>query len=179
MAQSTAEVTVGTGDLYVGDAEGQTKPTIGTAPTTGYTHLGYTEGGVTFAVDRTFEDVFVAEEFDPVKIMKTAQSVRILAELAQPSLDNIAAAIGGTVVTDTYTPPASTVLPAAKALCLYMVNGKVGDNTKDRLYYIYSAIPVGAFQIVHAKAPQKQMISVEFRAQKVTGQDIFIIDEET
>lgn len=178
MARATAEVTIGTGELFIGDAEGQTKPTVGTVPTTGYTSLGYTESGFTIAVDRTFEDVFVAEEFDPIRTFKTQQIVRIVGELAQPSLDNIAAAIGGSVAASVYTPPDSTELPAARAICLYLVNGKVGDNTKDRLFYAYSAVPVGAFQIAHSKAPQKQLIAIEFRCQKVTGQPIFTIEEE-
>lgn len=178
MAQSTAEVTIGTGELFIGDTAGETKPTVGVPPTTGWTSLGFTESGFTFAVDRTFEDILVAEEFDPIDILKTAQNIRILGELAQPSGDNIAATLGGTYIAGDFVPPATTDAPVKKALCLYLLGGVPGDSTKDRLWYVHTAISSGAFQVVHAKAPQKQLIAVEFRAVKVTGEDIFHLDDE-
>lgn len=37
-------------------------------------------------MDRTFEDILVAEEVDPIKTIKTAQEARLMGELSQASL---------------------------------------------------------------------------------------------
>ena len=57
--------------------------------TTYWTDIGYSEGGFSLEYDKTFEDVMVAEEIDPIKTIKTAQEVRVTGELAQASLSNL------------------------------------------------------------------------------------------
>ena len=45
-------------------------------------------------MDRTFEDILVAEEVDPIKTIKTAQEARLMGELSQASLKNLSIAMG-------------------------------------------------------------------------------------
>jgi len=109
MAQSITEVVLGTGNLFVasetdvnsGDATFPTNPAA--SPSGSYwDNIGYSEGGFSLEYDKTFEDVMVAEEIDPIKTIKTAQEVRITGELAQASLRNLKFAMaGGTTTADT------------------------------------------------------------------------------
>ena len=63
--------------------------------TPAWDQVGYSEDGWTLEVDKTFEDVMVAEELDPIKTLKSAQEVRLTGELAQASLTNFQVAMGG------------------------------------------------------------------------------------
>ena len=61
--------------------------------------IGYSEDGWTLEMDRTFEDILVAEEVDPIKTIKTAQEARLMGELSQASQTNIQTALGGGTIT--------------------------------------------------------------------------------
>lgn len=90
-----SEVLIGTGVLYIkdrttaslafpGDNSGAWEDATGMSPA--WDEVGYSEDGWTLEVDKTFEDVMVAEELDPIKTLKSAQEVRLTGELAQASL---------------------------------------------------------------------------------------------
>ena len=90
-----SEVLIGTGVLYIKDASTSNLNFPGndsnnfdnpTAMTVPWDQVGYSEDGWTLEVDKTFEDVMVAEELDPIKTLKSAQEVRLTGELAQASL---------------------------------------------------------------------------------------------
>jgi len=182
---SISEVVIGTGVLYTaaisnqGDASGDyiAFPTDSSGswadPASDWVDVGYSEDGWTLEMDKTFEDIMVAEEIDPIKTIKTAQEVRLTGELAQASLANIALAVGGgtTTVGDgnngyqtgyTALIPPSTDSFNEKSLLL-IVDGPSGD---DRHVEIPRAINVGAFSMAHQKAPQKVVIAVEFKVLK-------------
>ena len=182
MAQSISEVILGTGNLFVasetdinsGDATFPTNPA--TAPSASYwDNIGYSEGGFSLEYDKTFEDVMVAEEIDPIKTIKTAQEVRITGELAQASLRNLKFAMaGGTTTADTpssgYTElvPPSTDSFEEKSLLL-RVNAPGTDEAgtaKVRDIQVPRAVNIGAFSMVHAKAPQKVTITIEYKVLK-------------
>tara|TARA_Y100000114_G_C11760922_1_gene329677 strand:- start:2002 stop:2601 length:600 start_codon:yes stop_codon:yes gene_type:complete len=182
MAQSITEVVLGTGNLFVasetdinsGDATFPTNPA--TAPSASYwDNIGYSEGGFSLEYDKTFEDVMVAEEIDPIKTIKTAQEVRITGELAQASLRNLKFAMaGGTTTADTpssgYTElvPPSTDSFEEKSLLL-RVNAPGTDEAgtaKVRDIQVPRAVNIGAFSMVHAKAPQKVTITIEYKVLK-------------
>tara|TARA_Y100000004_G_C8932536_1_gene420674 strand:- start:381 stop:980 length:600 start_codon:yes stop_codon:yes gene_type:complete len=182
MAQSITEVVLGTGNLFVasetdinsGDATFPTNPA--TAPSASYwDNIGYSEGGFSLEYDKTFEDVMVAEEIDPIKTIKTAQEVRITGELAQASLRNLKFAMaGGTTTADTpssgYTElvPPSTDSFEEKSLLL-RVNAPGTDEAgtaKIRDIQVPRAVNIGAFSMVHAKAPQKVTITIEYKVLK-------------
>ena len=177
-----SEVVVGTGILYCaaisndGNASGDYVAFPGdnggswADPASGWTDVGYSEDGWTLEMDKTFEDIMVAEEIDPIATFKTAQEVRLTGELAQASQSNLLIALGGGTITtgdgnngyqsgyNAITPP-TTDNYDEKSLLL-IVDGPSGA---DRHVEIPRAVNVGAFSMAHQKAPQKVLIAVEFK----------------
>ena len=182
MAQSISEVILGTGNLFVAS---ETDVNAGTAtfpstpadtPSASYwDNIGYSEGGVSLEYDKTFEDILVAEEVDPIKTIKTAQEVRITGELAQASLRSLKFAMaGGTTTADTPSSGYTTLVPPTtdafeeKSLLL-RVNAPGHDEAgtaKVRDIQVPRAVNIGAFSLVHAKAPQKVTITIEYKVLK-------------
>src|SRR6056300_873826 len=179
-----SEVIVGTGVLYVasisndGNASGDyvAFPTDDGAgawsdPASSWVDVGYSEDGWTLEMDKTFEDIMVAEEIDPIATFKTAQEVRLTGELAQASMSNLQVALAGGTFTEDDTDYASgydSLKPPStddfdeKSLLL-IVDGPAGA---DRHVEIPRAINVGAFSMAHQKAPQKVVIATEFKVLK-------------
>jgi hypothetical protein len=179
-----SEVIVGTGVLYVasilndGNATGDYYAFPGddaagawASPTADWVDVGYSEDGWTLEMDKTFEDIMVAEEIDPIATFKTAQEVRLTGELAQASMGNLKVALAGGTFTEDDTDyaagydslkPPSTDDYDEKSLLL-IVDGPAGA---DRHVEIPRAINVGAFSMAHQKAPQKVVIATEFKVLK-------------
>ncbi len=170
-----SDVLIGTGVLYVG-AKGSTFPTEDAVDATAWadndaawTDVGYSEDGWSLEYDKTFEDIMVAEEIDPIKSVKTAQEIRLTGTLAQASMTAIKEAFGGGTITednttdfasgfDTYSPP-STDDFTEKSLMLVTE----GPGGAVRHFHIPRAVNVGAFTMAHQKAPQKVLLAVEFK----------------
>ena len=197
-----SEVVVGTGILYCaaisndGLASGDyvAFPTDNGGawadPASGWTDVGYSEDGWTLEMDKTFEDIMVAEEIDPIATFKTAQEVRLTGELAQASQSNLLIALGGGTITtgdgnngyqsgyNAITPP-TTDNYDEKSLLLIVD----GPNGADRHVEIPRAVNVGAFSMAHQKAPQKVVIATEFKllAPKANAQyqELFRIIDNT
>ena len=184
MAQSITEVILGTGNLFVasesdlnGASPNATFPANPTAtPSASYwDNIGYSEGGFSLEYDKTFEDIMVAEEIDPIKTIKTAQEVRITGELAQASLRSLKFAMaGGTTTADAPASGYTTLVPPTtdsfeeKSLLL-RVNAPGNDEagtSKTRDIHVPRAVNIGAFSMVHAKAPQKVTITIEYKVLK-------------
>lgn len=181
-----SEVIVGTGVLYVaaianeGNASGDyiAFPTddgnnAWSDPASDWVDVGYSEDGWTLEMDKTFEDIMVAEEIDPIATFKTAQEVRLTGELAQASQANLLVALGGGSITtgngsNGYVTGYNAIIPPStddydeKSLLL-IVDGPAGA---DRHVEIPRAVNVGAFSMAHQKAPQKVVIGVEFKVLK-------------
>ena len=182
MAQSITEVILGTGNLFVasetdvnaGDATFPTNPAA-TPASSYWDNIGYSEGGFSLEYDKTFEDILVAEEIDPIKTIKTAQEVRITGELAQASLRSLKFAMaGGTTTASTPSSGYTTLTPPTtdsfeeKSLFL-RVNAPGHDEAgtaKLRDIQVPRAVNVGAFSMTHAKAPQKVTITIEYKVLK-------------
>lgn len=176
MAKSISEVMLGTGELYIG-AEATAFPTdpTTTPSSSDWTDIGYSESGWTLDYDKTFEDVMVAEEIDPIFTIKTAQEIRISGELAQVSLANLKEAMGGgTITTGSPSTGFSELKPPAtdafleKSLLLRVdaPDSTLGGTLKKRDVLVPRAVNVGAFSMTHAKAPQKVLVSVEYKVLK-------------
>lgn len=174
------EVLIGTGVLYVADrtASGLAFPgddasgnweTVATASTE-WRDIGYSEDGWTLEMDRTFEDILVAEEVDPIKTIKTAQEARLMGELSQASLKNLSVAMGQT---DSYVSEDDSDFAAgydvvkapitdsfSELAGLLIAEGPAGA---DRHVQMPRTVSVGAFSMSHAKAPQKVVIATEFK----------------
>jgi len=189
MAKTISEVMLGTGVLYTA-TEATAFPTDPTTtPAVDWVDIGYSESGWTLDYDKTFEDVMVAEEIDPIFTIKTAQEVRISGELAQVSVANMKLAMaGGTSNSDgtftTITPPATDSFEEKSLLLRVDAPGSdLGGTLKKRDIQIPRAVNVGAFSMSHAKAPQKVLLSVEYKLLKpgdsAQFSEIFkIIDED-
>jgi len=177
-----SEVIVGTGVLYVaqiandGNASGDyvafpadNGSGAWAAMASGWVDVGYSEDGWTLEMDKTFEDIMVAEEIDPIGTFKTAQEVRLTGELAQAGMTNLQIALGGGTFTSSdtvnYASDYASLIPPStddfdeKSLLL-KVDGPAGA---DRHVEIPRAINVGAFSMAHQKAPQKVVIATEFK----------------
>jgi len=170
-----SDVLIGTGVLYVG-AKGSTFPVEDSTTTTAWadldsawTDVGYSEDGWTLEYDKTFEDIMVAEEIDPIKSVKTAQEIRLTGTLSQASLTSLKEAFGGGTITeddstnfasgfDVLTPPGTDDF-TEKSLILVTE----GPGGAIRHFHIPRAVNVGAFSMAHQKAPQKVLLAVEFK----------------
>ena len=175
------EVLIGTGVLYVADrtASGLAFPgddgsgnwqAVSTA-SAAWRDIGYSEDGWTLEMDRTFEDILVAEEVDPIKTIKTAQEARLMGELSQASLANLSVAMGqvDSYVTQDDTTDFAAGYDVVKApitdsfsemAALLIAEGPAGA---DRHIQMPRTVSVGAFSMSHAKAPQKVVIATEFK----------------
>ena len=167
---------LGTGELYVA-TEGTAFPTDPTTAPSGsdWTDIGYSESGWTLDYDKTFEDVMVAEEIDPIFTIKTAQEVRISGELAQVSLANLKEAMGGGTITtgapssgftELNPPTTDSFLEKSLLLRVDAPDSTLGGTLKKRDVLVPRAVNVGAFSMTHAKAPQKVLVSVEYKVLK-------------
>lgn len=174
------EVLIGTGVLYVADrtASGLAFPgddgsgnwqAVSTA-SAAWRDIGYSEDGWTLEMDRTFEDILVAEEVDPIKTIKTAQEARLMGELSQASLKNLSVAMGQI---DSYVSEDDSDFAAgydvvkapitdsfSEMAALLIAEGPAGA---DRHVQMPRVVSVGAFSMQHAKAPQKVVIATEFK----------------
>jgi hypothetical protein len=178
MAKSISEVMLGTGVLYIGDETTAFPADPSTTPSSSdWDDIGYSENGWTLDYDKTFEDVMVAEEIDPIFTIKTAQEVRISGELAQVSLANLNEAMGGASGNVTTSDPSagfSTLVPPStdsfieKSLLLRVdaPDSSLGGTLKKRDIQVPRAVNVGAFSMTHAKAPQKVLVAVEYKVLK-------------
>lgn len=186
---TVTEVLIGTGTLYTDDLDGTpavfpANPT--TAPAAGWTDVGYSEEGWTAEVDKTFADVEVAEEVDPIAVLKTAQAIRMTGAFAQASLDNFRIAMGGgTIATgvpgagfDTYTPPSTTDRTEFELLFRTFAPGTAAQGFL-RDWQFPRTVATGAISIPHRKAPDKSLIGVEFRALIPSAGSIFSIIDQT
>lgn len=186
MPRSVDEILIGPGFLYTA-ALGEAFPTDpGTAVGGNWVEIGYSEDGWAVEADKTFEDVFVAEEVDPVGTYKTAQSIRIVGEVAQASLANLQLAFGGgTIQTDTpsagfdtYTPPATTGFTEYAVLFRTNAPGTSAQAFK-RDWQFPRCVPAGAVSARFTKAPTKANVAIEFRALIPSAGSIFTVIDET
>ena len=173
------EVLIGTGVLYLADrtASGLAFPAdnsgafqTAAAASSEWRDIGYSEDGWTLEMDRTFEDILVAEEVDPIKTIKTAQEARLMGELSQASLANLSVAMGqidsyvsendGDFAAGYDVVKAPTTDSFSEMAALLIAEGPAGA---DRHIQMPRTVSVGAFSMSHAKAPQKVVIATEFK----------------
>jgi len=174
------EVLIGTGVLYLADrtASGLAFPAddgagafeTAAVASASWRDIGYSEDGWTLEMDRTFEDILVAEEVDPIKTIKTAQEARLMGELSQASLKNLSIAMGQTdtyvdedssLFTTEYDVVKSPITDAFSELAGFLV--VEGPAGADRQIHMPRMVSVGAFSMSHAKAPQKVVLATEFK----------------
>lgn len=184
MARDPLEVLVGVGTLYIAP-QGEAFPANpATAPAGNWEDVGYSEEGWIFAIDRTFEDKVVAEEVDPLRVYKTAQTIALRGTASQASLENMLIAFGGGAIADdtpavgyrTYTPPVSDTFVERSVFLRALA--PPGDGTEFRDIQCPRVISVAATEMAHAKAPAGTVLAMEFRLLVPTAGDIFTIIED-
>lgn len=167
-----AAVKLGPGLLYVA-AIGTTEPTtVSGALPSAWVALGYTDDGSEITFDMTFEDVPVAEELDPVKVVATGRMASAKFNLAQMTARNLSVAFNGGTITGptggsvTFEPPD---LGEEERLMLIW---QADDNAERWLFR--RVLQVGSVTMARKKAPDKATIPCEFRTEIPTdGSAIF------
>jgi hypothetical protein len=139
MAQSTDQITLGGGVLYVADY-GEAMPTDLTAvPAGNWVAIGYTDAGAVLDIATTTAEARVDELFYPVAEAITGQTASLSASIAQFTFENLQRALnGGTItvnagppVTNTFQPPAPDGVAAFAAL--FVFTNRFGFNSHLRM----------------------------------------------
>lgn len=187
MARSVNEVLIGPGTLYTA-AKGTAFPADPSiAPAVAWSDIGYSEEGWSFNTDRSFEDIPVAEEIDPIKILQSAREMHLVGASAQAIIENLKIALGGGTITTIAGPPAAkkfepaeiTDAPVEYALLLRVNGPEVAGVVKKRDIQVPRALSVGAIEMAHRKAPDKTLLAMDFRLIKPDTGKIFTILELT
>ena len=169
MASPTGDpsaIRVGPGRLLIAPV-GSTEPTdLATAWDAAWVELGYTNEGSTFSFENTFEDVTVAEEYDPVAIMQTARNISVSFAAAEVTAANLQTALNGGTITAgvdivTFEPPAAGEFS-------YVAVGWESTDTLER-WVFRKGIQTGAVEMTRRKAPDKAAIPMAFRFVKPDG----------
>jgi hypothetical protein len=164
-------VRVGPGRLFIAPL-GTAEPTnLSSDWNAAFVPVGYTDEGSSFTFDQTFEDVNVAEEYDPVDTLQTARSISINFAAAEVTASNLQKAFnGGDVETAagivTFEPPeAGDYTP--------VMVGWESDDGLER-WVFRRCVQVGSVEIARRKAPDKATIPMQFRATKPEGVASFV-----
>lgn len=155
-------VRVGPGILYVAPLDTDPPTDLATPWDGDWIELGYTDEGSSFKVDQTFEDVTVAEELDPVRILQTARQISIDFAAAEITARNMSLVWnGGTVVTP--SGGVYTITPPATGSYTPVMVGWEADDGLERIV-LYRCLQVGSVELAHRKAPAKATLPMSFRA---------------
>lgn len=166
MPRNSAQLQFGAGRLWIGPL-GTTEPVDPTtAPDAAFTDLGYTEDGSQFGSQVTSENIFVAEELDPIKTGVTGRVSTVAFSLAQITAANLKTAYnGGTINTaagvTTFDPPA--IGAEIRVMLLWDA-----DDATER-WVFRQCFQTGSAEIPRRKAPAKALIPVTFTLEKPTG----------
>jgi hypothetical protein len=168
MPRDSAQVKIGPGRLFSAPL-GTAEPTdLATAWAAAWIDIGYTESGHTFNFSFTAEDITVAEELDPIRVVPTGRAGSVDLSMAQITLNNLKRAFNGGTITvgaggtfSTYEPPE----PSAQVRSML---GWESDDAQERLVW-RQVIQTGNIAIPRGKAPAKTLIPVSFKLEKPTG----------
>lgn len=164
-------VRVGPGKLYIAALESPEPNDLLDAWDMAWTELGYTDEGSNFVFENTFEDVMVAEEYEPVNVLQTTRQITVNFTLAELTADNLKRAFnGGDVSTvggiTTFEPPAAGSITRA------MIGWESDDGLERWIFR--RCTQVGSIDIPRKKAPDKAVIPMSFRVTKPTDAAAFV-----
>jgi len=97
MAESPFEIIAGPATVYIAPT-GTAFPDVNALPGAAWVNLGDTEGGVAVIAGQTVKELTVDQSMLPVKVIRTAASMRVEFSLAEITLENFAYALGLSVV---------------------------------------------------------------------------------
>ena len=154
------QVRVGPGTLWIA-AVGATEPANIQATFPGvaggvWTEGPYTNEGTTFTIAPSFEDVEVAEEYDPLLVEKTGQDMTVALAIAQHGVDFLQLALNGGVITSQNSPRNVAVTTTSGSAAI--TSAGLFDTTYDVGASISgTGIPAGATLIAVASASAATM----------------------
>jgi hypothetical protein len=159
----------GPATLYLG-AFGATEPaTVSTAPGVGWTDVGGTQDGVTYAVELEFSELSVDQLVDVPGQRITKRVARVKTNLAETTLANLAIALNelaGTVVTNKFT-PTNNLVPFTPNYAAVLIDGIAPGGFKRRII-IRKALQVGNVESAYKKDGQN-LFPVDFMGHFVSS----------
>lgn len=163
-------VRVGPGILKIAPLASLEPTDLATPWDADWTDLGYTDEGSNFVFEANWEDVMVAEEYEPIVSLQTTRQITVNFSLAELTAENLERAFnGGTVETSsgitTFEPP------AAGSVTKVMIGWESDDGLERWVFR--QAVQVGSIDIPRKKAPDKAVIPCSFRCSKPAGQTAF------
>jgi hypothetical protein len=165
-AGTPANVTMGPGTLFIAPL-GSAEPTdLATAWPVAWVQMGYTEDGSTFGYNVTVDEVYVAEELDPIRNVPSKRVLTVDFKAAEITATNLKRAFnGGTVVVGTGIVTFSP--PALGAEVRSMIGWQSTDGLERWVYR--QAIQVASVAMDRKKAPAKATINMSFKLETVVG----------
>ena len=158
-----ANVRLGPGTLYVAPL-GSTEPTdLSGDWDNAWVGVGYTDAGSTISFNASFEDVFVAEELDPILTLQTERRGEVSFAAAEITAQNLQLALNG----GTITTPAGLVVfePPDVGDYTHVMIGWEADDGLER-WIFRKMLSVGSASLARQKAPNKATIQITFRSVK-------------
>lgn len=167
-----AAVKLGPGLLYVAPI-GTTEPTtVSGALPSAWIALGYTDKGSEITFSMSFDDVMVAEELDPVKVVATGRSTSVKFELAEMTARNLSVAFNGGTITSPSGGSVTFEPPDLGQEQRVMLVWQSDDNAERWMFR--RCLQVGNVTVARRKAPDKATIPCEFKTEIPTdGSAIF------
>lgn len=163
MAGNPLNVRVGPGILKVAPIGTPEPSDLATPWDNAWVDLGYTESGHTVEMSQAFENVFVAEEVDPIITLQTERITRVSLEAAEVTAANLQRALNG----GTITTPAGLVIfePPDVGDYTFIMLGWEADDGLERVVW-RKVLSTGNASIARQKAPNKATIGMTFTLNK-------------
>ncbi|HEY1119885.1 MAG TPA: hypothetical protein VGE43_19375 [Acidimicrobiales bacterium] len=166
----TAEVLIGPGLLYVADVDTAEPVSASATLDTDWREVGYTDEGSAIDLAYTNVGIPVEEEFYPIRYVTTAVEMSIGFSMKQASRRNLALALnaGADAANDatSFEPPAPGTEVRVKLLLV---------TDEGALWVFRQCFQGGNLQITRRKAPNVALLPVQFRLEKPTGAEPFIV----
>lgn len=146
---------------------------------TGYSPLGFTDGGWAWKYTPTFKDIKVDELSTPVKKLLTDEALSVTGKGAEMLIDNLNKVITGSTVetlTETTTLYVGGKDPNNITEYVLGISGHAPGTNQRRILLAYRVISIAAVEVAQSRL-DKQMYDVEFFAladtTKAVGKQLF------
>lgn len=164
---TTSNVKLGPGRLYFAPL-GTTEPTnCSAALPSSWIAVGYTENGTEITIDRTAEDIMVAEEIDPIARVTTSSKIMVKVEMAETTKRNLILATGGGAAGTNDSTPFELAEAGEEVAGVMLVWDELDTpSASNRRILFRSCVPSGTITTVRRKAPAKSTIQASFSCLK-------------
>ncbi len=158
-------ISIGPGRLWIAPL-GTSEPTNGSsALDAAFVAVGYTEEGSSFTFDRSFEDIEVAEELEPVDTVNNKTVTMMSFAMAEVTRRNLLAALKGFAGETNSATKVSA--PAAGSEVAFMVvwdKAETAAGNSANVRWLFRRVKSkGSIEVALQKSPNKALIPVEFQ----------------